>query len=84
MSAIPKEEQSIVSAQCPSGLHVVGGGVSSSDEVPGEDINSSYPGNAQGEPANTGWVGFVDNYSEETLHATAYAICAEAGKVTGP
>ena len=84
VNAIPKEEQASVSAQCPPGMRVVGGGVSSSDEETGEDINSSYPGNAQGAPATTGWFGFIDNYSTETQHAAAYAICAEVGKVSGP
>jgi hypothetical protein len=83
-SEIPKEEQGSVLAQCPPGLHVIGGGVESGDETPGESINSSFPSNAKGEAGNTGWVGFVDNSTGKPQLASAYAICAEAGTVTGP
>ncbi len=83
-SAIPKGEQGAVSAQCPAGLHVVGGGVASEDETPGQDVNSSFPSNTKGEPGNTGWFGYVDNSTGKSENAWAYAICAEAGKVTGP
>ena len=68
-----------------AGYHVVGGGVLSSSESPGEDVNSSYPSKRGSfEPGNDGWSGFVDNTTGSAEVAQAFAICAKAGKVTGP
>jgi hypothetical protein len=81
---IPNGEQGFVFAECPSGMHVVGGGIYSEAEPTGEDINSSFPGNSEGEPATIGWAGWVDNTTGEEQGAKAYAICANAVNVTGP
>lgn len=79
-------EQAGVSVDCDPGYHVVGGGVASSAGVTGEDVNSSYP-SKRGDPeeyGSDGWAGFVDNKTAGPQFAQALAICAKAGKVTGP
>lgn len=82
---IANNEQGAVSVDCDAGYRVVGGGVLGSSESPGEDVNSSYPSKRGSfEPGNDGWAGFVDNTTGSTETAQAFAICAKAGKVTGP
>ncbi len=81
---IANGEQGFVTAQCEAGFHATGGGVIASAEVPGEEVNSSYPSKASGEPSNTGWSAFVDNETGNPQTAQAYAICAKAGTVVGP
>jgi hypothetical protein len=80
----PNGEQSFVEVSCDPGWHVVGGGIYGTQEELGQNINSSYPSNGEGEPGNTGWAGWVNNASGEGAEITALAICAKAGKVTGP
>jgi hypothetical protein len=72
---------------CPAGKHVVGGGVVSESNNPGEQsVNSSYPsdGTGTGDPGNSAWTAAVDNTSAGQLSFSVYAICAEANSVTGP
>jgi hypothetical protein len=82
---IPNNKQGAVSVDCDPGYHVVGGGILSFSEAPGENVNSSYP-SARGsfEPGTDGWTGFVDNTTGSTKGAQAFAVCAKAGKVSGP
>jgi hypothetical protein len=73
-----------VSATCPSGLRVIGGGI----KVPHPD-----PGNPQDDdvfihdshPTTTGWAGHVANYAASAFPATATTtvICAVSLVVTG-
>jgi putative alpha-1,2-mannosidase len=73
-----------VSATCPSGLHVIGGGIKvphPAPSSPGEDdifIQDSYP-------TTTGWAGRVANYAsaDNQAIATTTAICAVSRVVTG-
>ncbi|MGH2976680.1 MAG: hypothetical protein ACRDLL_17725, partial [Solirubrobacterales bacterium] len=82
---IANNDQGAVSVDCGAGYHVVGGGILSTSESPGEDVNSSYPSKRGSfEPGNDGWAGFVDNTTGGTEAAQAFAICAKAGKVSGP
>jgi len=82
---IANNTQGAVSVDCDAGYHVVGGGILSSSESPGEDVNSSYPSRRGSlQPGNDGWAGFVDNTTGSTEAALAFAICAKAGKVSGP
>ncbi len=82
----PNGEQSYVEADCPGAYHVTGGGIYSTEEELGQNINSSYPVNrgGSGKFGNTGWAGYVNNESGEDAFIVALAICAEAGKVSGP
>lgn len=82
--AIPAGKQAYVSAQCESGQHATGGGVIGGSEELGEDVNSSFPGNEEGEPATTGWVVVIDNNTAKQQLAQAFVVCANAGTVTGP
>jgi hypothetical protein len=70
-------EQS-VSANCPSGLHVIGGGIKLSQ--PNVTGNSSWVEDSY--PTSVGWAGhvFFDNGSQS---ATTTAICAVSRVVTG-
>lgn len=63
-----------VTATCPSGTHVIGGGIKVSDE-PDMFVNDSYP-------TTTGWAGTVYN-SSTTQTATTTAICATVKGVSG-
>jgi hypothetical protein len=72
-----------VSANCPSGLKVIGGGIKvpNPNPGPGNDnifIQDSYP-------TTTGWAGHVANYAGASFPATATttAICANSRAVTG-
>jgi hypothetical protein len=73
-----------VSATCPSGLHVIGGGI----KVP--EPNPTGPNNddifiMDSYPTATGWAGRVANYASASFPATATttAICAASQSVTG-
>jgi hypothetical protein len=84
-SSIPAGEQRSAQVDCPSGYHVVGGGIFSTEGETGEDINSSFPSQrGSTEFGNEGWAGWVDNTTAGTVGAQALAICAKAGKVSGP
>jgi hypothetical protein len=72
-----------VSAACPSGLKVIGGGIKVPEPAPPPNndnifIHDSYP-------TTTGWAGRVANYASSTFPATATttAICAPSRVVTG-
>jgi hypothetical protein len=83
--AIANNEQAAVQVDCDPGYHVVGGGIYSSAEVLGESVNSSFPSERGSlEVGNEGWAGFVDNATGSAQSAQAFAICAKAGKVSGP
>jgi hypothetical protein len=64
-----------VAATCPSGYHVIGGGIKVSDET-NADINDSYP-------TTTGWAGNVNTYGVAGKTATTTAICALTKSSTG-
>lgn len=81
---IPAGEQRYIYAECEKGMDATGGGVYDEAEELGADVNSSYPGNREAEPATTGWVIYIDNTTAKEQTAQAYVICAEAGTVTGP
>jgi hypothetical protein len=81
----PAHAQYSGDAQCPAGNHAIGGGAITDGQNAGEqELNSSYPDDAAGNPGNTGWLVAVDNLSSGQLGFTVYAICAPAGTVTGP
>ena len=80
----PSGSQNFIEVSCPSGWHVVGGGVFGTAEELGQNINSSYPSNGKGEFGNTAWAGWVNNQSGEAAEISALAICAKAEKVSGP
>jgi hypothetical protein len=70
-----------VSATCPSGLKVIGGGIKAPDPDPGSgniEIHDSHP-------TTTGWAGRIGNFSTagHDTTATTTAICASARVVTG-
>jgi hypothetical protein len=72
-----------VSASCPSGLKVIGGGIKVPEPGPPPNnddifIHDSYP-------TTTGWAGRVANYASASNPATATttAICAPSRVVTG-
>jgi hypothetical protein len=71
---------------CPSGKHVVGGGVESEGDFKQQAINSSFPsdGDNTGAAGNVAWTAFVDNTSVTALGFTVYAVCGAASSVTGP
>ena len=62
-----------VSAQCPEGLRVIGGGIKMSSPFT-IGVESSHP-------TTTGWAGAV--YSQVATSATTTAICANSRVVTG-
>jgi hypothetical protein len=72
-----------VSATCPSGLHVIGGGIKVPE--PASPPNNDDIFLADSYPTATGWAGRVDNYASASNPATATttAICAASPKVTG-
>jgi hypothetical protein len=75
----PSGENAAVSASCPSGFKVIGGGVKTpSPPPPPADIGvvNSYP-------TTTGWAGHVDNFTPGSITATTTAICARSRAVTG-
>jgi hypothetical protein len=73
--AIPANTTVPVSAQCPTGLTVIGGGTKwSTLPAPGTVTTDTYP-------STTGWAG--DVYSGINNTATTTAICAKSRVVTG-
>jgi hypothetical protein len=76
----PSGSNAAVSASCPSGFNVIGGGVKTPPPPPppGSEITvlNSYP-------TTTGWAGHVDNFTPESITATTTAICAKSRAVTG-
>jgi hypothetical protein len=73
-----------VSATCPSGTHVIGGGIKVPEPSPGPNNNDDIY-IADSYPTATGWAGRVDNYSAVNFPATATttAICGVSQAVTG-
>jgi hypothetical protein len=80
----PAGEQNFVEVSCDPGWHVVGGGIYGTEEELGQNVNSSYPSNGEGEFGNTGWAGWVNNETAEDAGIFALAICAKAETVSGP
>jgi hypothetical protein len=72
-----------VSATCPSGLRVIGGGIKVPE--PASPPNNDNIFLADSYPTTTGWAGRVDNYAGAAFPATATttAICANSRAVTG-
>jgi hypothetical protein len=72
-----------VSATCPSGLKVIGGGIKVPESVRALNNDDIYI--ADSHPTTTGWAGRVDNYASSAFPATATttAICAPSRVVTG-
>ena len=72
-----------VSANCPSGLKVIGGGIKVPNPDPGPSNDNTFIQDSY--PTTTGWVGHVANYAGAAFPATATttAICANSRAVTG-
>jgi hypothetical protein len=62
-------------AKCPSGTHVLGGGIHVSDQS-SMNVNDSYATSA-------GWAGTVFNLNPQTQKATITAICARVRHTRG-
>jgi hypothetical protein len=81
---IPANTEYAEEVACSSGRHAIAGGVDSD----GADlfVNSSYPsdGTGSGGHGSTAWTAFVGNSGTTAQGFTVFAICAEAGAVTGP
>ena len=71
----PAGQDTTVSALCPAGLHVIGGGVKVADTV-NDFIDDTYP-------TVSGWSAVVDIGNNGTHVATVTAICAPSRVVTG-
>ena len=71
----PSNQDSTVSANCPAGLHVIGGGVKVADTF-NDFIDDTYP-------TVNGWSAVVDIGVNGTHVATVTAICAPSRVVTG-
>jgi hypothetical protein len=69
-----QEEQKLQPANCPSGLHPIGGGIKLSHP------NDSFVGESY--PTATGWAG-TGFFQNPTQSATVTAICATSRAVTG-
>ena len=69
---IPAGTQGFVSATCPTGLSVLGGGSLSNAFVVTVTTNASLPNGA-----GTEWQAWVNNTSGSSINANAYAICAK-------
>lgn len=72
-TAIPAAQSTAVSAVCPSGLTVIGGGIKVSKPY-STGVEASYP-------TISGWAG--DVYTGAASTATTTAICANSRAVTG-
>jgi hypothetical protein len=73
---LPAGQDNDVTATCPSGLKVIGGGIKVGDTV-NDFVDDSYP-------TTSGWAGTVDTSTAVTPHpATTTAICAPSLAVTG-
>jgi hypothetical protein len=78
VTAQAQQQEQTVTANCPSGLQVIGGGVKlSNPNITGDNslVLDSYP-------TATGWAGHVF-FSNPNQSATTTAICATSRKVTG-
>jgi hypothetical protein len=77
--SVGNNSQGGAQADCPAGLSVTGGGVSS-DGLVGADVNSSYPDD--GPDGDTlqddGWQINVNNTTGSSQNIRAYVICAQA------
>ena len=71
-----------VSATCPPGLKVIGGGIKAPEPTGGGGGNLTID---QSYPTTSGWAGTVSNFSGAGLNTTATttAICASSRVVTG-
>jgi hypothetical protein len=69
-----------VSAQCPAGTHVIGGGIKL-PEPPGDGTAEEYIDDSH--PTATGWAGRVSNFDNSSATATTTAICAVSRVVAG-
>jgi len=77
-------EQAGVQVDCEPGYRVVGGGIYSTSEALGQNVNSSYPSKRGSiEFGTEGWAGFVNNATGSQEFARALAICAKVGSVRG-
>jgi len=81
----PAHSQYTEVAACGTNLFVVGGGVVTQSQTPGEqEVNSSYPSDGTGDEGTRAWAAAVDNLSSGQLGFTVYAICAPSANVSGP
>jgi collagen triple helix repeat protein len=81
----PAHSQYTEVAACGANLFVVGGGVVTESQTPGEqEVNSSYPSDGTGDEGTTAWAAAVDNLTSSQLGFTVYAICAPSANVSGP
>lgn len=79
-SPAPAGEDVPVSATCPSGLKVIGGGIKV-PEPPGGLTNNEFTMDSY--PTASGWAGRISNFDNLPATATTTAICAPSRKVTG-
>jgi hypothetical protein len=79
--AYPAGINKSVSATCPSGLKVIGGGIKVPEPAPGPNNDDIFM--ADSYPTATGWAGRVHNYATQAATATTTAICANSRAVTG-
>jgi hypothetical protein len=79
-AAVPPNGNSYVtvSATCPGGTKVVGGGIKIPDATGGND---AYQNDSYATPI--GWAGNVSNYSAAATTATTVAVCVSAKSSSG-
>ena len=65
-------------AECPAGLRVMGGGVSTSTFNVNASIDSTL------NQGSTGWYGWVNNTTGGNITVWAHAVCASASLLSGP
>jgi hypothetical protein len=76
----PNGEDVPVSAACPSGLKVLGGGIKV-PEPPGGLTNNEFIDDSY--PTASGWAGRISNFDNLPAIATTTAICGTSRVVTG-
>jgi hypothetical protein len=76
--SLPADSQAGVTAFCPSGDEVVGGGGYEEIQGMGEDMNGSLPYGGAG----TGWMVFFNNEESVSTSGVAVAICAASASLT--